>query len=132
MGIYKHPIVREVFSRKVFSNIFNLCPEKEHLKLSKATEIHGRFTKETMENLLKRLEEKRKDKERMQKEKDKGSGGGSDATGSRSHPSQQNSPLIKQEDFRVCKELEKQGGHTGLFLNHLGRFIHGCPKFLAM
>ena len=67
--------------------------------MSKATEIHGRFTKETMENLLKRLEEKRKDKERMQKEKDKGSGGGSDATETRSNPSQKTSPCKQTAAF---------------------------------
>ena len=33
---------------------------------------------------------------------------------------------------RICKQLEKQRGQTNLFLNHLGKFTHGCPKFITM
>ena len=64
-------LAREVFFREVFSNILDLFPEKEHLKLFK----------ERMGNLLKRLEEKREDanrldKERGEKGKNKGAGEG--------------------------------------------------------
>ena len=75
----------------MFSNILNLFPEKEHLKLSKATEIPGRFTKEMMED-LEALEEKREDANRLNK--DKGAGGGS---GIKSHPTtQQTNPKHTQ------------------------------------
>ena len=78
MGDHSEDIAREVLSRDVFYNILNLFSEKEHQKLSKAERIHGRYTEERMEDILKRLKEKREDanlldKERMQKEKDKGS-----------------------------------------------------------
>ena len=113
LGDQSEDVAREVFSRDVFSNILNLFSEKEHQKLSKATRIHGRYTEERMEYILKRLKEKREDanlldKERMQKEKREAL-----ANGSRSHPSQKTSPLVKQADSRICKELEKKGGHTG-------------------
>ena len=29
-------------------------------------------------------------------------------------------------------QLEKQRSQIDLFLNHLGKFFHGCPKFIAM
>ena len=61
LGDQSENLAREVFSRDVFSNILNLFQEKEHLKLSKAARIHGKYTKERMEDILRRLEEKRKD-----------------------------------------------------------------------
>ena len=77
------------------------------------------------------------DKVRVQKEKDKGSGVGTE-NGSRSRGNLTWQPLYGElfpapnKDCRICKQLEKQRGQTNLFLNHLGKFVHGCPKFTAL
>ena len=58
-----------------------------------AAETYGRYTKERMEDILRRLEDQRKrtkmmDKDRIQKEKEKDKGSGGDS-GIRSHPTTQ-------------------------------------------
>ena len=39
----------------------------------------------------------------------------------------------KFDDCLVCKEFERQGAQRGdLFINHVGKFPTGCPKFLKL
>ena len=89
-----------------------------------------------MEYLLSWLEDKRDDandldKVKIQKDKEKGCGGvGSGGTGNRIHPTlqrNQQNPSAPNPKFCICKELEKKGGHTNLYQNHLGMYLH---KFL--
>ena len=76
LGDQSEDLARESYSRDVFSTILNMFTAKEHLKMAKAAEFHGRCSKPIMEDILKRLEEMRKDAnildmERIQKEKEK-------------------------------------------------------------
>ena len=36
------------------------------------------------------------------------------------------------DDCLICKHLEQKGGQTDLFVNHVGKFPTGCPKFLGV
>ena len=76
MGEQSDDLARVAFSGEVFTTTFNLFPDKELFNLSKATERHNRYTKERMEDLLSRLEDKRDDANhldtvKIQKDNDK-------------------------------------------------------------
>ena len=38
----------------------------------------------------------------------------------------------KFDDCLICKEFAQRGGHSDLFVNHVGKFPSGCPKFLGL
>ena len=61
LGDQDDDLAREVFSKDVFSTILNLFSVKEHLKMAKAIDVYGKFTKERMEDIIRRLEEMRTD-----------------------------------------------------------------------
>ena len=97
IGSQSDDLARAAFSKDVLSTNGNLFPYREHEKMLIADQTYGKYTKDRMEDILRRLEDQREranmmDKDRVQKEKekDKVPGGGS---GIKSHPTtQQTSP----------------------------------------
>ena len=69
LGELSEDLARVEFSGEVFTTTFNLFPDKKLPKLSKAMERHCRYTKEMMEDLLSRLEDKRDDANLLDKVK---------------------------------------------------------------
>ena len=56
LGEKSDDLARVAFSGEVFTTTFNLFPDREMLKMLK---IHGKYTKERMQDILRRLEDKR-------------------------------------------------------------------------
>ena len=54
-------LARVVSSEDVFSLILNFFHHKEAFKLGRRLEGHGKYTKERMEDLIKRLEDRREE-----------------------------------------------------------------------
>ena len=138
LGEKNEDLARVAFSGDIFSSIMNLFPDKEMLKLAKLADVHGRYTKQRMEDLIKRLDEKRQDanlldKVMVQKDKDKGSGGGAGAGGTKTHATHLAGPPSRNPDCRICKVLLSEiGTKVDLFKDHLGKHPTHCPIFVKM
>jgi hypothetical protein len=73
------------------------------------------------------------DKERTDPGGGKKYGGGAGLGGGAPKVHYQNQQqLQKVVDCRFCKQLEKVGGHKGLYENHAGKVYWGCPKFVEV
>ena len=61
LGDQDDDLARVAFSGEIFITIFNLFPNKDRLKMAKYSEVYGKYSKERMEDILRRLEEQRDD-----------------------------------------------------------------------
>ena len=128
------------FGNDVFQTVINLFPLNDALKLHKSSVVHGKRTKERLEYIIGKLEEKREDSNCLDKimpqQTDKsltgGGGGLGGGLGKRGHNAQQGS-LRENTDCRICKYLKNNSwrGPHPLFKNHLDSSPMGCPNFLS-
>jgi len=111
LGEQSTDLARVAFSGDIFLAILNLFPEREMVKMGTQSLAHGKYTKERLEDIIKRLETKREesnyaDKVSVQKEKDKPGGYGGAGGVNRGHSVHQASGFSENKDCKICQYLE--------------------------